>query len=345
MGAWYRVVTDASGEPSDYTWTMDTNPEESTLAIIPLTNASNSNPINISDVAFTTAGAALNSPSVITTVDGCLILSLFGKDDGQDTVTKPSALAEEWNLTGGASSAGCQGAGAQETQVSQGATGTYQWTHDGADEELIAFTIAIEPTGVLIETGGGIRASVGAGEDAAEMARTGIAGAPFVALGGDAFEAVEMSTSVSPLAAMGSGFRALVIRPDTDQSIGQWSDEGDGVVNIYLSIDEEIANDADYIKSELDPSGSVYEAALSDVTDPGRHDNHILPYRFRRQPASATGLDLTVRLMQGAAEIASWSHNSIGSEWVTAQQTLTSEQAAAISDYSDLRIRLEADQP
>lgn len=122
--------------------------------------------------------------------------------------------------------------------------------------------------------------------------------------------------------------------PDTDISIGNWVNELDGTTNLYASIDEVAYDDADYVTTPLSETASILEVGLSNVTDPGVHTDHVFSFRV-----GGSG-DLTVRLMQGATEIASWVYAVSVTE--NKQETLTELQAAAITDYSNLRLKFEA---
>lgn len=132
-------------------------------------------------------------------------------------------------------------------------------------------------------------------------------------------------------------------RPDGDISVGQWTDEGDGTTNIYQSIDEEVASDSDYIKSEEGPIASVYECSIQDIDKPGVGTGHKVKYRYRKDVAGAQ-VNLKIYLMQGAVEIASWTETDIPLTFTDGEQTLTTEQANSITDYDDLRLKFEATQ-
>lgn len=131
------------------------------------------------------------------------------------------------------------------------------------------------------------------------------------------------------------------VRPASDSSVGQWTDENDGTVNIFNSINEVSADDNDYIKSELDPVASVYRLKLGTAVDPGVHTNHMVRYRYKKSSSNGT-MNLVVRLKNGVTTIATWTHNDIGSAWLTTTQTLTEVQAGNITNYADLYIEFEA---
>lgn len=135
-------------------------------------------------------------------------------------------------------------------------------------------------------------------------------------------------------------------RPNSDVSTGNWLDHLYSTP-LYDDIDEITAEDTDYIQSAINPSIDTCEIGLSSVTDPGFHTGHIVRYRYATG-MSGTGkpseIDLIVRLMEGANEIASWSHSNLAGDllFVTSTQTLTEAQAGLISDYSNLRLRFTA---
>ena len=132
--------------------------------------------------------------------------------------------------------------------------------------------------------------------------------------------------------------------PDSDVSIGAWSDEGGGTTSIFQSIDEarNAISDADFIQSEVVPATSVYEAGLENISDPQVSNSHYIRYRYRRDVSSSHALDLTVRLKQGAGTIATWVHTSISTSYVTVTQELSTSEADSITDYNDLRLEFEA---
>ena len=134
-------------------------------------------------------------------------------------------------------------------------------------------------------------------------------------------------------------------RPDTDLVVTNWFDSaGDGVN--YTKMDESVPDDdATYTQTVTNPSDlddAVF--GLSNVVDPQRSDGHILRYRFRNVGSNGGSavMSLTVELEQGTTVLASWSHLSITSlTYATFAQTLTAGQAGSITDYADLRVKLD----
>jgi hypothetical protein len=136
-----------------------------------------------------------------------------------------------------------------------------------------------------------------------------------------------------------------ILRPDGDDVVGNWTTQADSSINLYQSIDEVTPNDTDYIQSEFSPDASAVKLSLSNQTGGANPSApHILRYRYYKIPSAATQqIDLTVRLLEGLTEIASWSHSDIGTTVIQVEQTLTSPQVGAISNYSDLHLEFEGD--
>lgn len=136
--------------------------------------------------------------------------------------------------------------------------------------------------------------------------------------------------------------QSVIAYPDADITDGGWLNELASATDLYASIDEIWpADDDDYIMSSGAPSADACTVGLSNVSDPSSSTGHLVRYRYGKRNATTT-IDLTVRLLQGAVTIASWDHTDIAVAPADAEQTLTSGQADAITDYSDLRLQFEA---
>jgi hypothetical protein len=134
---------------------------------------------------------------------------------------------------------------------------------------------------------------------------------------------------------------AQFARPDGDQTLGTWEDDGAGTTNIYQAIDEASASDTDYVRNDNNTNDS-YEATLSNVTDPTVHTGHVVRYRYRKDQSGGNSRNIAVGLYQGGTLIASQTHNDIGNTWTPGSFTLTTGEAGNISDYTDLRVRATA---
>lgn len=125
------------------------------------------------------------------------------------------------------------------------------------------------------------------------------------------------------------------LAPDADVSDGTWTDQAGGT-NLFAAIDEAAASDADYIQSSVSPTNDVCEVSLS---NPGETPAQPAKVRYRYWRTGAAGsMELRVRLLQGTTQIASWTHSAIGTSPVSAVQTLSGSEFAAITDFSDLRL-------
>lgn len=136
-------------------------------------------------------------------------------------------------------------------------------------------------------------------------------------------------------------------RPDQDISKENWDDAagGDNDNILYDEINESTQNDSNYATSgslSLLDTTETWEVGLSNVIDPQSSSNHIVRYTYGKDASDGNVIDLTVRLMQGTTQIASWTHNGIGTGFTLATQTLGAAEADSISNYSDLRLRFTA---
>ena len=130
-------------------------------------------------------------------------------------------------------------------------------------------------------------------------------------------------------------------RPSSDISDGSWRNESDSALNLYASIDETSASDADHIKSGISPSSDVCEVALSSVSDPLSSSNHKVRYRYKKNPGTET-INLTIALVQGTTVIASTVLTDISDTFTDGEFTLSSGEADSITNYADLRLRFTA---
>lgn len=137
------------------------------------------------------------------------------------------------------------------------------------------------------------------------------------------------------------GFVPTYERPSGTISAGSWTPVGAGT--LWEAIDETTAVDSDYIVSSSSPgSPDICEVALSNVANPGVDTGHIVRYRFQKDTVGGDTINLTVRLVEGTTVIASWTESNIGATATDAIHELTTGEASAITDYTDLRLRFEA---
>ena len=133
--------------------------------------------------------------------------------------------------------------------------------------------------------------------------------------------------------------------PSADISLGGWTPSAGGSpTELWPMIDEATPDDSDYIQSVLTPSNDTCEVRLQVLGDPAVSTGHVVRYRYSKSFAAGR-VDLTVKLMDGGIEIASFTHSDISTTDTQADQTLSAAQADSISDYGDLRLRFSANQP
>lgn len=142
-------------------------------------------------------------------------------------------------------------------------------------------------------------------------------------------------------------------RPDADITIGNFTDEAGGTVDIFQSIDEATPDDADFIRSPASPVNEVYVSRLSDVTDPLSSVSHTIRMRTATDLEGQEAIDFTQELRQGYVSeaslgtlIASQSRTGVTSTvWTTSAYTLSGAEADAITDYTDLFLRFIVNRP
>lgn len=88
------------------------------------------------------------------------------------------------------------------------------------------------------------------------------------------------------------------IYPTSDIAINGWTTNADGTTNLYATIDEVSADDADFIQSPVGPViAQFYEA---DLPTPGEtptvDTGHVVRYRYRK-PGASDPINLTARLV------------------------------------------------
>lgn len=142
-------------------------------------------------------------------------------------------------------------------------------------------------------------------------------------------------------------------RPDATTVIGNYTDQGGGVTNIHLTIDEVTADDADYIRSPATPVNEACAFSLSNPTDPVSSTGHIIRMRTSTDLAAQEVLDFVQQLRQTYVSeaspgtlIASQTRAAVSSTtWTTSAYTLSGAEADAITNYNDLFLRFTVNKP
>lgn len=127
-------------------------------------------------------------------------------------------------------------------------------------------------------------------------------------------------------------------RPSSDVSAGAWTP-----TPLWSNLDEAVAADADFIACD-NSTNDFCEVQLTGIAnDPLSATGHVIRYRYRKSASSGNSRSVQVALYQGGTLIASGSvHTPTTTTWTAGTFTLTSTQANAITDYSDLRLRFIA---
>jgi hypothetical protein len=127
----------------------------------------------------------------------------------------------------------------------------------------------------------------------------------------------------------------LVARPAWDVEPSGWQTDDATFSEYYTYLDD--INDTDYVESPIFPMPVIdrFEIAFEPSANAAGYD---VSYRLAK--ATSDPLDVTVALMQGQVQIAEWQH-ALTTTPTTYTQTLTSGQAAAITNVKDLRLRVD----
>ena len=128
---------------------------------------------------------------------------------------------------------------------------------------------------------------------------------------------------------------AQFARPASDITVGSWTTSP-----LYASIDEASYDDGDYITSVKSATAETFEVKLSSVTDPQSGANHTI--RIRASASLELGSTADVYLYQGATLIATRATINLTTSFAEYTYTLSEKDADAITDYTDLRIRVTA---
>ena len=140
---YWRIATDS--EPSEYSWTGDSENWYVRMLCIASYHFDASDPINIANDA---TGSSNNptTPDVTTDVDGCWLLALWGQyrtTNRNSTITQ-TGWGKEWEEYGPHSYWGPLQGAWSKFQTSLGATGTVDWTTSNG-QNWVAVIIALNP--------------------------------------------------------------------------------------------------------------------------------------------------------------------------------------------------------
>lgn len=138
---------------------------------------------------------------------------------------------------------------------------------------------------------------------------------------------------------------AATLLPSSDAVVGGWTTNAGATTNLYTAIDEASPSDADYAQSPVLASGgatSTYSANLSAGADPLTRAGFVWKYRYR---ATNAGVTVKARLKQGSTVVKEVVHAGAGTSFAENDVTLSSAEAAAITDFTTLAFEAEASLP
>jgi hypothetical protein len=135
---------------------------------------------------------------------------------------------------------------------------------------------------------------------------------------------------------------AQFARPISDVSLGGWTTNTGSAASLFAAIDEDSANDADFIRSSLTVN-DAYIALLSSVAPAVIPRAHSVIIRGLKDASGGNQRGVDVALMQGASTVIG--STSFPNLPVTVTQQVIDVPrawAAQITNYADLRIRVTA---
>lgn len=133
-----------------------------------------------------------------------------------------------------------------------------------------------------------------------------------------------------------------LLKPVSDISnTGAWEDVtfGNGDTELWDELNEITPDDdGSAILSLINPtSADTFEVKLQSTGEPPTNFNHKIKFRVR---SNSGGGQIKAQLYQGTTLIAESSFETLTSSYQTFEYTLSGGEAGAITDYSDLRIRM-----
>jgi hypothetical protein len=132
---------------------------------------------------------------------------------------------------------------------------------------------------------------------------------------------------------------ATFARPIQDISRGFWTTSSGATANLWAGVDEETADDTDFIQAPNN-SNTVGVFRLSPLDTPLVRRLHIVNVRARKSAVGGNIRGLTTELLQGSTVIASRVDTDLTALWPTLPLVVTRTEAQAITDYSALDVRL-----
>jgi hypothetical protein len=127
-------------------------------------------------------------------------------------------------------------------------------------------------------------------------------------------------------------------RPSADVSRGSWTTQSGATTNLWSTIDEATADDADFVQSALGDN-TAYEVRLSSVAPAIIARLHSVTLRGRKDQSAGNTKGVTVALFQGATQIASQDFPALAATVNQEVINIPKSIASSITNYADLRLR------
>jgi hypothetical protein len=131
------------------------------------------------------------------------------------------------------------------------------------------------------------------------------------------------------------GVSPQLLAPIQDISAGTWLPSAGSPAELWQMIDGEKSPDSDY---DYTTSAGTMEVKLSPGSTPSLQTGHTLRYRLRGNGTC----DALVKLKCGSTVIAQWTESNVPAVDTDYSHTLDSSPSFSITDYTDLRISVEA---
>jgi hypothetical protein len=128
-------------------------------------------------------------------------------------------------------------------------------------------------------------------------------------------------------------------RPSADISRGSWTTNSGGTTSLFATLDEESADDNDYVISAIN-ANSTYETQLSSVAPAIIPRAHLIALRGRKDQSGGNTKGVSVSLVQGTTVIGTLDFPDLPFAVQQQNVSIPKSMASQITDYSDLRVRL-----
>jgi hypothetical protein len=274
----------------------------------------------------------------------------------------PGSITRSWTLNATADTVGVYLVALNDSAAGAALTGTTAGD-GGATGSLTAPSLITATSAGMGTTTGALKAApqlsaASAGVGTATGALTAPALLSGTVVGASAATGGPQATSLitATALAIGSASGLLTILsppqlliPASDSVDGAWTDQSGGTA-LAAAIDETIASDADYVRSELAPSASAFRVKLSEGTDPLSSTDHVIHWRVGKSETGGSSIGVTMRLRQGGGNvvgggtlIASFTRSDVDA-LTTFEEALSGAQADSITNYADLWVEIIADQ-